>query len=227
MDPPMSRKILLIIIGGGIVVLLLVVLLGLYWALRYEPAFYRQAAEADPAVREKFSKAMLRRALAFEGDVQREGAWQATFTAEEINGWLSHDLPKNHPQMLPVEYSDPRVTIQPEAMQLACRYKSGVTSSVLCLSVEPSVPEPNILALKIIRARAGMLPLPLSDVLNGIRNAAQNAGCRLEWRQLDGNPVALITLSASNGRGDLAIKIKTVQLSEGKIFISGSTKRNQ
>jgi uncharacterized protein YpmS len=224
----MPRKLrLFLLFGGGIIGLLAAALAGLYWASRYEPAFYRKALTADSASREKGSKEMLCQILAFESNLKREGQWQATFTAEQINGWLAFDLPRNHPQVLSAEFHEPCVTIEPNQIQLACRYEKGLASSVLCLAVEPYVPEPNVLALRIVSARAGLLPLPLNNVLDGISNAARNAEFRLQWRQADGNPVAIITFPSPDEKGELTIRIKTVRLGEGKIFIAGSTKRNE
>jgi hypothetical protein len=224
----MSRKIrLFLYIGGGILAVLLILAAGLYWASRHEPAFYRRALAVDPATRQKRSDEMLRQALAFESQIQREGKWQATFTAEQINGWLGYDLPRNHPQALSAEFSDPCVSIEPNQMHFGCLYDNGMTSSVLSLAVEPYVPQPNVLALRIVHARAGALPLPLGDVLRGISEAARNSECRLDWRQIDGNPVALVTFPSPDAKGELAIKIDTVRLGDGKIFISGSTVRNK
>jgi hypothetical protein len=106
----MSRKTLFLI-GGVLFGLLLVVILGLFWASHYEPAFYRKALAADAAAREKASDRMLRNILEFQNNARKEGEWQATFTAEQINGWLGHDLPKNHPHALPPEFLEPCVAI--------------------------------------------------------------------------------------------------------------------
>jgi hypothetical protein len=225
----MTSKIRLFLwIGGAILVLLFLALAGLYWASKREPEFYRKALALDPAKRQKLSDEMLRNSLEFESKVRREGKWQATFTVEQINGWLGYDLPKNHPQLLTAEFRDPCVAIDPNQMQIGCLYEGSATSSVLSLAVEPYVPEPNVLALRIVRARAGSLPLPLDQVLRAITNAARGAECRLEWKNDSaGNPVALITFPSPDAKGDLAIKIQTVQLGEGKIFILGKTERNK
>ncbi|MCC6123373.1 MAG: hypothetical protein IT426_00270 [Pirellulales bacterium] len=224
----MPRKFrLILILGGGIFGVLLLLLIGLYWASRYEPPFYRQAHAADPANREKRSEEMLRKVLALQNHFKREGEWEAVFTAEQINGWLAHDFRRNHPQALPPEFREPCVAIESRQMQLACRYEKGPTASVLCLAVEPYVPEPNVLALKIVRARAGLLPLPLGDVLDGISEAVRGTSCTIDWKQVEGNPVALIAFPTPDKQGELAVTIKTVKLRDGEIFISGSTKRNK
>ena len=68
---------------------------------------------------------------------------------------------------------DPRVIINAKQIIIACRYEHGGVNSVLSLTVEPSVPEPNVVALRIVKARAGLLPVPLSGVLGRISEAAR------------------------------------------------------
>jgi uncharacterized protein YpmS len=223
----MPRKIfLLVTFGGCFCGLVLIVLFGLYWASRYEPEFYRKALAADPSKQEKLSDEFIRQALALQNSLKREGSWQATFTAEQINAWLAVDLKRNHPQALPAEFSDPCVSIEPSKMQIACRYE-GTTTSILCIAVEPYVSEPNVLALRIVHARAGKLPLPLGNVLDSISEAARNAECRLQWRQADGNPVAMVTFPPLGDKEKMTIEIKSVKLEEGKITISGRTKKSE
>jgi hypothetical protein len=222
----MSRKIRLILfLGGGLFLLLLLVLFGLYRAYRYEPEFYRKTLDVEPAASEKASDQMIRRALDFENRVKREGPWSATFTAEQINGWLAYDLPKNHPQLLPPELHEPCVAIEQNRIRIACRYEDGVKSSVLCLTVELYLPEPNVLAVRVIGATAGKIPLPLRDLENKISEVAQNTRCRLDWKQIDGTPVALVTFPRVGERGELVMKIKNVKIDDGVIQISGSTER--
>lgn len=223
----MTRKSLFLLIGGGILGLLIIALLGLYWASRYEPAFYRKVLTIDSANLEKGSDEMLRRALHFQNNLRHEGDWEVTFKQEQINCWLVNDLQRKHPELLQAEFRDPCVAIEPDRLQLACHYEKGITSSVLCLTVEPYVSEPNVVALRIVKARAGLLPLPLTDVLKSITLAVQNTDCTLSWGQTDGDPVALIALPSSKEKGELTVKIKTVKLSEGEIFIAGSTVRNK
>ena len=160
------RRRLSLLIAGGLAVLTVLVLLGLYWAVRYEPAFYREALEIDPPVLEKASDHMLQQTAALESAVRKKGRWEALFTAEQINGWLAVDRAKNHPDLMPPTWRDPRVAIDSKQVTIACRYQGAWLSSVLSLTVEPYVPEPNVLAVRIVRARAGLLPVPLGRVLD-------------------------------------------------------------
>ena len=104
--------------------------------------------------------------------------------------------------------------------------KGGIVSTVLTLTVEPYVPEENVLALRIVRVRAGLVPMPLEKVLDGISDAARRSEWRLEWRQSGGDPVALLSAPPPDNERDLAVKIETIRLGKGDIFVSGAPSGN-
>jgi len=222
----MSRRTrLLLFVAVGLVVLIALVLLGLYLAVRHEPAFYREAMGIKPDVLEKASDRMLKNIGALQSAMARRGRWKAVITAEEINGWLAVDLVKNHPNTLPPSVHDPRVAIDPNGMTMACRYEGGV-SSILSLTVQPYVPEPNIVALRIVRGRAGMLPVPLKTVLDGLSKAAADMQLRLKWVQAGNDPVAMLSLPEDDD-ADRVVRIETLQLADGEIRVSGITERRK
>ena len=130
------------LIGCGLLLVIALGLGGLYWALKHEPEFYRDAVRLDRSRQKQASDQMLQRAAALRSDVEKEGRWKALFTAEQINGWLAVDLPENFPDALPESFRDPRVEIRPDRMTLACRLKQGGTTTVVTLTVEPYLPEP-------------------------------------------------------------------------------------
>lgn len=222
----MSRRIrLLLFIAIGVAVTIALVLLGLYFAARHEPAFYREALEIDPAVLEKASDDMLRRSTALASAVKKKGHWEALFTAEQINGWLAVDMVKNHADALPPTLHDPRVSIHEKQITIACRFEQGGVNSVLSLTVEPSMPEPNVIALRIVKARAGLLPVPLAQVLDRVSQAARGMECRLEWRRTGGDPVAM--LSFPDADDDQPISIESLRLGDGEIYVSGTTQEKK
>ncbi|OHB67618.1 MAG: hypothetical protein A2V70_03470, partial [Planctomycetes bacterium RBG_13_63_9] len=180
------------LVGCGLVLVVAVGFFALYKGLKHEPQFYREALAVDPAAQKQTSDEMLRRATALRNDVQRGGPWHALFTAEQINGWLAVDLAENYPDALPETLSDPRVAIRPDRIMLACRLRQAYGSSVVSLTVEPYLPEPNLLALRIRQARAGALPAPLGKILDGISQAAAQAQLRVHWQQADGDPVVFL-----------------------------------
>ncbi len=223
----MSRKLrILFRIAICLAVVLVLLLVGLYFAARYEPAFYRKALEADKADLAKGSDRMVRQAAALQSVGQRDGRWEATITAAEINGWLAVDLPKNFPNTLPPSLHDPRVAIDPSGITVACRFRQGAIDSVLSLAVQPYLAAPNVIALRVLRARAGALPVPLRQVLDEISEAARAAQLALQWQHAGGDPVALLPLSADEN-ADRIVRIETIELREGEIYVVGSTQRRK
>ena len=206
----------------GVVVALTV----LWQASRQVPDFYRQAIQAEPRRQADASDEMLQRAADLSTDVQQPGEWNATFTAEQINGWLAVDLVKNHAGELPPSVSDPRVAVEPGRLMLACRYRQGRIDTVVSLELDVYVPEPNVLALRIRKVRAGALPLPLGDIPDEITEAARSAGLTVHWRQTNGDPVALVSIPPPDDSKDV-VELDSVRLSGGKIEISGHTERGE
>ena len=199
----------------------------LFLALRREPKFYKAAMALDAETQEQGSDEMLQRVAALVSDVRKVGKWHAHFTAAQINGWLAVDFVKNHPATLPPLFHNPRVSIDPSGIVLACRYEGQAISTVLSLTIEPYVPEESVLALRIVRVRAGLAPMSLEKVLDGIADAARRSEWRIEWRQRGGDPVALLSAPSPEDDGDLVVKIEGIRLGEGEIFIQGSTERKE
>lgn len=212
------------VVAGVLVLLAAVAMLIVWRASQQVPIFYAQAMEqADPVRQRQGSDQMLQRATALGNDVKKEGRWQARFTEEQVNGWLAVDLVKNHPGSLPTTMRDPRVRIEPSGVSLACRYRQGGFQSVLSLTVDVSLANPTTLALRIRHARAGALPLPLDRVLKEVAQAARQGNVRVEWRQIEGDPVALISVGAAQGR--TSVQIDTLTLGQGEIVVAGTTRR--
>ena len=153
--------------------------------------------------------------------VRDPGDWEAQFTAEQINGYLAVDLVKQFPELAAPEIRDPRIELRSGGATLAFRYEGPAASSVVSLAVEAYLAEPNVVALRIRQARAGVLPLPLDDVLEAISRAAAAADVNLRWRQTDGDPVALVTFKSPPGGPRLAIE--KLDLREGLLYVAGKT----
>ena len=210
-----------VVLGG--VLVLAVAAFALYQASRHVPEFYREALKTPPQAHEAASDEMLQQATALAGDVEKEGQWQAVFTAEQINGWLAVDMVRNYPDLLPSSVSDPRVAIEPDQLRLACRVDRGDWTSVLSLSVDAYLSEPNVIALRIRKARAGVLPLPLQGILDRISQEAGQTDLEIRWRQAEGDPVVEISLPPPRDASDKLIRIETLRLGEGNVYLSGST----
>ncbi len=220
------RKILRIALVLGLITALfvLVVLLALYLALRHEPQWYARAATTvDRQAEEQASDEMLRRAADMTSALETKGTWKITFTADQINGWLAVDMPKNHPQLLPESLAHPRVVIEPDGVTLACRAAQAGVSTVVSLKVDVYLSEENKIAVRICKARAGSLPWSLAKVVDRFTEAARESDVNMTWRQADGDPLALIKIPSKQVPGGRQIRVTTLRLEEGRIVVGGTT----
>ena len=82
------------------------------------------------------------------------------------------------------------------------------------------------MAIRIRRAQAGLLPLPLDGLLDRISEAARQADVVLSWGQTDGDPVALITLGElRRDQADQTVTLESLEVCEGEIVLTGQTRR--
>jgi hypothetical protein len=169
---------------------------------------------------------MLQKAANIQNDLTNPGPWSIVITADEINGWLAVDMAKNHPNTLPPSLHDPRVAIRPNEVIAGCQYDQVGITSVLSLTVQPCLVDRNVVALRIVRVRAGAIPLPLKQVVDGVSQAARNMQLRLKWSQNGNDPVALLSLP-DDPDADRVVRIESVEVIEGKIRITGVTERRK
>jgi hypothetical protein len=199
------------------------VYLGYRHALHYSPGFYEQAMAVPVADQQKAGQEFERRVLALHNDMQEHDQWKHVFTAREINGWLAADLPRKFPELLPAEISAPRIALSPGQLQLAFRYDDGRVSTVINLRMDVGVAETrNTLTVRIRNARAGWIPLPLTDFLDQISQTAREADLMLRWAQENGDPVALVTIPLDHEQQQgREYVLETVEISQGELAIAG------
>lgn len=220
------RKPLRIAVFGccGLLLLAGLVVIGLFMASRYVPGAYQEALAADPEILASESHEMVRQAAALHNQVrEKKGPWSARFTARRINAWLAVDMEKNHRDLLPQGVSEPRVAIDPEAVTLFCRYRRGKITSVLSLAVDVYLVETDVVAMRIRSAQAGLLPLPLEEILGQITRQARRRQINLQWKQAEGDPVALFRLLLRDEKSGRQVRIESIKLGKGEIVVSGRT----
>lgn len=196
---------------------------GLYWASQWVPPFYHDALAMHASDARHGSDLTIRDATALSNSLRKAGTWQATFAAGELNGWLAVDLPENHPDALPAAFHDLRVAITPRAIVLACRTRWAHIPMVVWLTLEPYLAEPNVLAIRFRKIRAGRIPLPLKQILEAIDHGIRDTELRIQWRQADGDPVALISWPHPPGSKSPHVQIATLQMGDGTLLLAGST----
>lgn len=211
------------VVASGLTVVAAALLGWLFVAARHVPDFYRQALNVENARLQEHSDRLVETAAALVSNVRQEGRWQAMFTAEQVNGWLAVDATRNFPELLPAGVAEPRVAIEAGRLKLACRYLGGPVETVLSLDGEVYLEEPNVLSIRVHRARAGSLPAPLGRVLHAISQAALDANLQLNWLQAGGDPVAVIRWPTPRDERQNFYHLETLELHDGQIYLAGRT----
>ena len=218
---PKALKIVAIL-AATVAVVTGVSLFSIYEASQQVPEFYREAVSLHPEDQQPARDEFMAHAAALASDLHRGGPWQTLFTTDQINAWLALELATNYPELLPEDLCDPRISISDKEATIACRYRNGEMSAVLSLTVDVHLQEPNVLAVRIRKARAGALPVPLAQVLDGISHAARELNLRLEWRKTHGDPVALISFPAPREGHSESLHLRAIELRDGELFASGT-----
>jgi hypothetical protein len=219
----------LLLCAAGLVGVLSVIGVVLYRGTQHVPAFYEQSLSAHRVRSEQvqLGDQFEREVLELHNQTVRVGQWQSVFTEQEVNAWLAVDLVENHPRALPPDLNEPRVKISAGQLQLACRYQSDPLSTVISIQAEAYLTErPNQVAVRIRSVRAGWIPLPLKQFLDRITQVARDNGLPLLWSQQEGDPVALFQIPSSyEGLSGKHLRIETLELREGELYLAGHTER--
>jgi hypothetical protein len=221
------RKPIGIALGGMLSTALvgLAVFYGAWKATQQAPEFYQTALHKEPEKQKEKGAALEKQVLELHNEVRHTGRWEASFSDEQINGWLAADLPVKFPNALPKGVSEPRVAIEADEAQVACKYDSPKISTVFSMSVEISLTEePNVVAVRIRKARAGLLPISLKQILDHATRYANKSEIPLRWVQENGDPVALVTVPSERKEFiHRRIHIETVELRDGEVYLAGRT----
>jgi hypothetical protein len=214
----------LLLAGAGVSAVAALAGGGAYLALRHVPSFYHRALAADPERQAAASDQMLREAAELSSLARRQSVWEARFSQDEINGWLAVDLVRNHVRSLPEHFEAPRMAITAGEATVACQYRAESWATILSVSFDCYMSEPNVLALRLKRARAGALPLPLGGILEAVSHVVGELEMPVEWRQTDGDPVALVHLPPIRAGKDRWIEIDGLEIADGEIVLRGRSR---
>lgn len=210
---------------GSLLLIALIALWLTYRATQQPVPWYDEMVYIEPTLAESAGDELEQHALALVSDVKRPNErWEAIFTEEQVNGWLAADLVEKYSDSLPAGVTDPRVAIDEGGVRFACRYEGDRLSTVFnAVTHVYLTDEPNVLAVRIRRARAGALPLPLKRILDGATSAAQQRGIPIRWVEQRGDPVALVTVPSHFADVPGQLQVDTLLLREGEVYMAGRT----
>ncbi|HTI50527.1 MAG TPA: hypothetical protein VL475_06240 [Planctomycetaceae bacterium] len=219
----MNRKRAIISVGLGTCLAALTG--GVLWLLQHQPAFYRAALLQDlPAeVRREQAKRFVQATLQLVDEVRYEPSWAQEFTEQAVNIWLADELPTQYAGWLPPEVSAPRVKFEQGGLWIAFRTHHGPWSGVVSGRVKAWVSSPNELALEIQSLSAGLIPVPVDEVIGEFVSAMNDRGWRLQWKQSATGDVLVVSLDDESSSADTRGRavLESVELTPGRLLVSG------
>ena len=195
-----------------------------YQSTQSEPDFYRRALKVEAEVYASAGEELEIEALELRNQIVTEDRWNATFTDEQMNGWLAIDLPDKFPGRLPKSVTDPRLRVENGKVTLACRYQGDAFQGIVQLECEPFLTDAdNEIGLKVCHLKTGWVPLPIDTWLNEVSQKSSRFGVPIRWTQEGGQPVALLVLPLDNVDKDRKIVLEQLICEKGRLQLSGRT----
>jgi hypothetical protein len=208
---------------AGALVSLLVLMAWAYHAAQQVRPFYEQALQTKPEVLERGSRELESRATALYSDARQSGHWHAVFTADQINGWLALQLDEFRDGELSDRIRDPRIAISPELLTLGFRTSSGGVETVVSIDAGVVLTDEGAVAVRLLSARAGALPLPVMQLADQIATACRELSLPVRWTHQAGKPVAIVELHSDESIGKRQFYIDEIKLGDAQLSVSGHT----
>lgn len=215
----------LLIVSFTVLTFLFSLIGGLYWACQRQPLFYKQALVQDPAAARTAGDTLARHTVDLASDIRNQPRWQAQFTIDQINGWLACQDNRAHEHLFAPSITEPRVAVAGDKFQVAFRWSKLAWSAIVNLQAEVYLQEANVVAVRICQARAGLLPLPLAGLINDLVASGQESGLAIVAREIDGDPLLLISLPDTYDHGKRQFTLDSLELTDGQIYLSGAGKK--
>ncbi|MCA9245809.1 MAG: hypothetical protein KDA42_01810 [Planctomycetales bacterium] len=206
-----------------VVAVLAVAAFSAYRASQHVPEFYTEALELDVEQFSQVSQELESRVTMLYSDARKDEKWYAHFTDRQINAWLAVNLLEQYGDWISEDAHDPRVKIAPDGITLAVRVDEGALQVVYSFEMDLYLNEPNELAFRLRKARAGKLPIPLATVVAEVSATAEDMEYPLSWKQVEGDPVALAPIHPQFDEDNNELRIDKIELREGAIYLTGTT----
>lgn len=214
-------------VWGGASFFLVVGLAGVVlWALLRVPDFYVEAATTVPGeleARRLAAKHLVQETTNLINDIEHSDEWSATFKQSDVNSWFLEELRQaKYKDVIPKGVSDPRLAIRDGFLQLGFRFQRKGWNGIVSLQLKPWIQDENRLAIEIEAIRAGIVPMPLEEMLHELSQQLVDKGWEVTWSHANGNDVAVINLNKQ--RNPKSPVLESLTIAEGEVRIRGHRK---
>ncbi len=194
----------------------------LFRATQAVDPFYAAAVATKPAELRKAGERMENRVADLVDQAETTGRWQSIFSDAEVNGWLATILKDKYPTLLPPEVVDPRVSFVSGRCLIGYRYEGEQVRAVVTIEGEPFIASNDVAGLRLRKARIGILPLPLSKVVEHINRGAGDLKIAVKWIEHEGDPVMLVGVTNALSTDDEVRRLEEIELRDGELALAGT-----
>jgi len=205
-------------------------------AAGWSPSFYRdrvpvggplqgRSPPAAAAAAEQGARRLVTAASAWHSDFLRVGRWEAVFDERDVNGWLATDLPRNHAAALPANVTVPRMEFLPGGLRAGVRVGRGPLSAVVWVEAEVTLRAANQVAIALVAARRGSLPLPHAPLLRQLAGRLERLGVVSEIRRQGDRGLLLVYIPSTHQAGGFSHWLEAMRFAAGEVAVAGETRR--
>jgi hypothetical protein len=208
-----------LLVGAGLMALAI--------ALKHQPNFYLQS-QVEPGEARKFlaNELLGKYTQMIANKNARQDAWSCTASEAQLNSFFAEHFPKlgDGESLRKLGISAPVVTMENDSMRLGFYYGSGWFSTIVSYEIKVwLVPkEANTIAVEIISARAGALPISSQSILQQLSEFGRNQNMKVNLFRYEGHPVAVIGLQADQDPHPKWL-LTTFTIDKYKLEIHGKT----
>lgn len=201
----------------------------LYFGLQRQPSFYRAALNRDVLASQASGDQFEYQIFNLRNDIRNAGHWFATFTAEQVNGWLATDLLEKFPTAIPPGVDSPRIAIEHDRLHLGFRLTNSTIRGVISVGGELfCTDQPNQIGFRLDYVCVGWIPVPIGQWADNIASHFNAVGLPMRWTEFEGAPVALVQLPRRlRDDNTLRFTLSSFELRDGELCIGGHTNGDQ
>lgn len=183
--------------------LLLVTFFGGWLAIHQPPKSYATALSATPelAMRPQLIESLeeTTAALINQADEKKAEGWSVEFTQMQLNSWLADRFPQMEGDWSELGLKDPRLLIDPKAVDLGFRIEQAGEDEYWSLRLRPNVTGPRQITLQILGVRLGLVPIPLDQLALEPEGVVQGEDWEVDWSYAPENHLLTINFPEESG----------------------------
>lgn len=210
------------VVGAAVLILIAA---GAWKSLGIRPAFHSKIDSLPPEKRRAEARRFWAQSTQLRNDIANEPQWDAVFSDEEVNAWLSEDLVNYFSDQIPPGVSDPRVAFEPGKVVMAFHYEHPPLNTYITFTAKVHVPEENVIALELESVKAGLVPVSADRVFDRLIEHARVRGIEIDWKTEGGVKTAYMRYKAHGNRSDVVLE--RIVLADGQVRLSGRSDRSR